>query len=221
LDNEKVDWLADRFYKNDYNIQKLMDDIFTSDWFYSEKNIGVKIKSPIELITGIQRMLPMEIENEEALLLIQRILGQTLLYPPNVAGWPGGKSWIDSSTLMMRMRLPQLINDRDEVTLAPKMDDDQMMGRTDDNEPNVDQKKRGYGKVGRPIKADVDWNAFTKNFKNTPKENLLTELTMSLLQTRISFNVDVIKNYTDESSKENFIKSAALQLMSTPEYQMC
>ena len=58
-DNEKVEWLADRFYKSNYDIARLMEDIFTSDWFYDEKNIGAKIKSPVELLAGIQRMLPM------------------------------------------------------------------------------------------------------------------------------------------------------------------
>jgi uncharacterized protein (DUF1800 family) len=66
IDEQKVDWLADRFYKSDYDIGKLMEDIFTSDWFYEEKNIGCKIKSPVELLVGIQRMLPMKLENEEA-----------------------------------------------------------------------------------------------------------------------------------------------------------
>ena len=39
-----------------------MEDIFTSDWFYEEKNIGTKIKSPMELLAGIQRMLPMTLD---------------------------------------------------------------------------------------------------------------------------------------------------------------
>lgn len=82
VDTEKTEWLADRFYKNDYDLSRLMEDIFTSDWFYDEKNIGTRIKSPIELIAGMQRMLPMHLENEEALLLVQRVLGQLLFYPP-------------------------------------------------------------------------------------------------------------------------------------------
>src|ERR1043165_8623322 len=76
VDKAKVDWLAARFYKNDYNIGKLMEDIFTSDWFYDEKNIGTRIKSPVELLAGIRRVLPMEIDNQEAQLQVQRVLGQ-------------------------------------------------------------------------------------------------------------------------------------------------
>jgi uncharacterized protein (DUF1800 family) len=48
VDKEKADWLSARFYQSDYNIGQLMKDIFTSDWFYEAKNIGTRIKSPIE-----------------------------------------------------------------------------------------------------------------------------------------------------------------------------
>ena len=142
-DKQKIEWLAERFYKSKYDISELMEDIFTSDWFYDEKNIGTKIKSPVELLAGIQRMLPMKLENEEALIVLQRLLGQILFYPPNVAGWPGGKTWIDSSTLMMRMRIPQLINDKDEMNITPKDDDDQMMGRKNEECRQTQRTKTG------------------------------------------------------------------------------
>lgn len=219
-DKEKTEWLAERFYKSDYAISKLMEDIFTSDWFYDEKNIGSKIKSPIELIAGMQRVLPMELENEEALLLVQRLLGQLLFYPPNVAGWPGGKTWIDSSTLMMRMRLPQLINDQDEFNIQPKMDDDQMMGRMND-EPARMKRAKTMGKAGKPINATIDWKTYTKNFEAIPRENLLNAVADSLLQLKPGAAADIIKNFADTSSRESFVKSITLQFMSVPEYQMC
>ena len=121
--------LADNFYQNNYDIKKLMKDIFTSDWFYEEKNIGSRIKSPIELIAGIRRLIPMEPERPELQLLFQKVLGQVLFYPPNVAGWPGGKNWIDSTALMFRMRLPQLLTNSGKLLITPKEDDDVMMGR--------------------------------------------------------------------------------------------
>src|SRR5687768_7675549 len=223
IDAPKVQWLADRFYKNDYHIGKLMEDIFTSDWFYDEKNIGVRIKSPVELLAGMQRMLPMQLDNSEALLLIQRFLGQMLFYPPNVAGWPGGKLWIDSSTLMLRLRLPQLISDKDELNIAPKSDDDQMMGRTDNEEMTIKKEKgnKGYGKLGKPIQADIEWSVYTKNFESIPRENLTKALTDVLFQTNTNLTTTAIKNFADESGRENFVKTATIQLMSTPEYQMC
>jgi len=215
VDQQKADWLANRFYKSDYDIGKLMEDIFTSDWFYDEKNIGSKIKSPVELLVGIQRMLPMKLENEEALLLLQRVLGQILFYPPNVAGWPGGKTWIDSSTLMMRMRIPQLINDRDEFNIKPKADDDQMMGRNDD-----DAKIR-MGKAARPINAEIDWSKYVGYYSSVPRGDLVNDIAGNLLQTKQAVSADVIDQYSDAADRESFIKTATIQIMSTPEYQLC
>ena len=214
-DQKKVEWLGARFYQNDYDISKLMQDIFTSDWFYDERNIGSRIKSPIELLVGIQRILPMKLQNEEALLLLERVLGQVLFYPPNVAGWPGGKNWIDSSTLMMRMRIPQLINDRDEFNVKPKTDDDQMMGRNDD------EGKFKMGKTGRPINAEIDWKKYLEYYSPVPREQLVNDLAGVLLQTKKAVGAEVISTYADTDSRESFIKTATLQIMSTPEYQLC
>jgi len=221
IDSEKADWLADRFYKSNYDISKLMEDIFTSEWFYDEKNIGSKIKSPVELLAGILRMLPMKLENEEALIVLQRVLGQMLFYPPNVAGWPGGKSWIDSSSLMMRMRIPKLINDADEMNIKPKDDDDQMMGRRDDGE--IANGKKSLANIPRrqQINANVNWSLYVKNFESVEKEKLVDSVSKILLQTKNFVSPDLIKQYSDVSGRETFIKTATIQIMSTPEYQLC
>lgn len=216
-DTEKVNWLADRFYKSGYHIGKLMEDIFTSDWFYDEKNIGSKIKSPIELMAGIQRLLPMKLENEEALTFLQRALGQMLFYPPNVAGWPGGKAWIDSSSLMLRMRIPQLINDAEELNLETKDDDDQMMGKqmTGNTARNMGMGKRSI------IRAVINWSPYVKHFEKVSREQLLNEMALSVLQNHSKVNVDLIKKYVHTENRDSYIRSATLQLMSTPEYQLC
>lgn len=228
-DTDKINWLADRFYKNEYDISKLMEDIFTSDWFYDEKNIGAQIKSPVELLVGIQRMLPMKLENEEALMLLQRVLGQLLFYPPNVAGWPGGKNWIDSSSLMMRMRIPKLINDVDEMNVKAKDDDDTMMGMKDANVQAKGNKKPGGQQSGaayagmrrQQINANVDWQPYVKYYESVPRENLAETISKILLQTKSRVSMDVIKQYADQTGRENFIKTATMQVMSTPEYQLC
>jgi hypothetical protein len=197
-----------------------MEDIFTSDWFYDEKNVGTHIKSPIELIVGIQRMLPMKIENEEALMILQRVLGQLLFYPPNVAGWPGGENWIDSSSLMMRMRLPLLISDDDELNVKPKEDDDQMMGRMDQTDDPKGKLANVMKKAGKPIKAEVDWSQFVNSFEKVPREALIEALNRTLLQAKPGVTPAIINQYSDNSGRESFIKTAALQIMSTPEYQL-
>ncbi|MEP6746444.1 MAG: DUF1800 domain-containing protein [Bacteroidota bacterium] len=230
VDPDKLEWLSTRFYQHNYNIEGLMTDIFTSDWFYSEKNIGAKIKSPIELIVGIRRILPMQIDNEASQLLLQRLLGQILFYPPNVAGWPGGKNWIDSSTLMMRLRIPELMYAGDVFKMKPKDDDDQMMGMKDKDAPDNDnnttiarpgKRNNANGKGGQQIMATIDWNNYLKQLEPVSRENLVSSISKILLQTKTSVGADTLKNYVDAGSRESFIKTVTIQLMSTPEYQMC
>lgn len=221
LDKDRVEWLADRFYKNNYEISPLLEDIFTSDWFYDEKNVGAKIKSPIELLVGIRRMLPMKFDKDEVLLLLQRSLGQLLFYPPNVAGWPGGKNWIDSSTLMMRMRIPQMLDDKDEFNVRPKADDDQQMGRMDINEDPKAGVNKAMGRLNKPIQVNIDWRLYIKNYESVPREELLAKITGVLLQSKSRVSPELIKQFSDQTGRDNFVRTATLQVMSTPEYQLC
>ena len=221
VDNDKVEQLSARFYQSNYDIHDLMQNIFTSDWFYSEKNIGSKIKSPIELIVGIRRILLMKLENEEVQLLVQRLLGQILFYPPNVAGWPGGKNWIDSSSLMFRMRLPQLIHDDKAINLAPKSDDDQMMGMNDEAKVKMKSKMNANQMMKQQIKANIDWESYTEKFKQVPKDKLLAQITQTILQVPSGISQKVIEQNCDLSSRENFIKTATISIMATPDYQLC
>ena len=220
VDESKLTWLADRFYNSHYDIKGLLEDIFTSEWFYDAKNIGGHIKSPIELLAGIRRILPMEIENEEVQLLLQRLLGQLLFYPPNVAGWPGGTNWIDSSTLMFRLKIPQIIYSADEFQMKPKDDDDQMMGMKDMHENGIATKSAYKIKGGQMIKAKINWDAYLKKFDNVSREKLPAAIASTLLQTPSSVNENILNKYIDITSRESFIKTMTIQLMCTPEYQL-
>jgi uncharacterized protein (DUF1800 family) len=212
VDKEKVQWLAERFYKSGYELSVLLKDVFTSDWFYQEKNIGTRIKSPVELLVGIRRVLPMQIENEEAQLYLQKILGQILFYPPNVAGWPGGLNWIDSSSLMFRLRIPQLIAFKEAVQIKAKSDDDQEMGRM-----------QGANKMGgRVVQTTINWEPGMKQLKKTTREDLLATITSLLWQTDPKkLNKQMVEKFTDASGRERYIQTSIIQLMCTPEYQMC
>ena len=74
-----------------------------------------------------------------------------------MAGWPGGKNWIDSSTLMMRMRIPQMLDEKDEFNIKPKDDDDQMMGRKDNNEDPKATAMKSLSRLNKPIQVTIDW----------------------------------------------------------------
>jgi uncharacterized protein (DUF1800 family) len=214
VDDAKVEWLSNRFYQSDYDIKKLLEDIFTADWFYDEKNIGTKIKSPVELLAGIRRLLPMEMENDQSQLLFQKVLGQVLFYPPNVAGWPGGKNWIDSSSLMLRLRIPQILSANDIMDIIAKTDDDVQGGMME----IAAKKLKDVTKGGT---AKIDWNVATAIFEKVPREKLLQKIMDTVLQTKNHVPDALLEKYVNSENRENFIKSAIVNLMSTPEYQLC
>jgi hypothetical protein len=183
----------------------------------------------------------MKIENEEVLLVFQRLLGQVLLYPPNVAGWPGGASWIDSSSLMFRLQLPRLIYGAEEFRQKPKDDDDRMMGMPDEADPGfatgkngaangVDStglaggkgRRGGAGRAGgQMIRAEIDWTAYLQIFAHVPDDRLLADIEGLVLQTQSKPSETTLRKYSVTGSREELIKTATIQLMSTPEYQLC
>ena len=224
VDEAKVQLLAARFYQSNYNIKSLMHDIFTGDWFYNNSNIAAHIKSPVELLVGIRRMLPMQLENEYIQLLFQRALGQLLFYPPNVAGWAGGKAWIDSSSLMLRLKIPQLIKNDEAFSLTPKADDDQQMGMKE-NFLAQSKMANNQGAIGNgkfQVLANIDWASYTKQFDNVPRENLYKKIESAVLQTQPgSVNEKTAMDISSAATRNDYIETITIALMSTPEYQLC
>ena len=217
-DNAKVEYLSARFFKNNYDITTLLEDIYTSEWFYEAENIGNKIKSPVELMVGIRRFLPLTLDNDDAQLLFEKVLGQVLFYPPNVAGWAGGKSWIDSSTLMVRLQIPQVLSSKDSIDIKPKTDDDVAMGMTEEKRIKFG-KKAMFAATG--ASATIEWETVNKIFEKTARPQLSQAIVDSLLQTKGRINATLLSNYLNTETRESFIKSVVINVMSTPEYQLC
>lgn len=198
-DETIINQLSDSFYRSNYDLKKLMHEIFASEWFYDKTNIGNRIKSPTELMVGMMRLLPMTIQNPENLIVYQKLLGQMLLYPPNVAGWPSGKSWIDSSTLMLRLQIPQIWSGLRPLEVAPRQDDDIDMGM---------KSREAMKKSFKNPNIEIDWAKVEKAFNKKDCEDFL-------LSNPENLNMKTVQNFSDNSLKMNIIN-----LMSTPEYQL-
>lgn len=227
VDTKNVAYLADRFYKNNYEIKPLLTDIFTSSWFYEAKNIGVKIKSPMEFLVGMQRNINLKYNNQAVQLVFQKVLGQILFYPPNVAGWAGGKNYIDSTTLMVRLKLPQTIISQNNFTITPKPDDDVMMGmqmQNDDSnmESAIQNRKAKNFATDAKVRTTINWAMYCNSFLNTTKQNLLTHITNYLIQPLTQqTTTKTLETFIDQSSRNAYIQSATMAVMSMPEYQLC
>ena len=206
---ERIVWLGDRFFDSGYKIMRILEDIARSDWFYAPENVGVKIKSPVEHWVGIRRAIPMELADPESQLVLQKALGQILFYPPNVAGWPGGRNWIDSSSLMLRLRIPQLLYLNQDLDVRGKTDDDQQMGEA------------AKGQMRR-LSAILDWQPAIDLFAKTPDNELIAKIAAYLWAVSPkNLPLEVLQKNLDRSSRSAHIQTAMVQLMATPEYQVC
>ena len=89
--------------KVNYEIAPFLTMIFMSKDFYSQASISNQVKSPVEFVISTYKKLGLKevpgiVDFNEA----TDAMGQKLFFPPNVAGWPEGKSWITPGLLMVR-----------------------------------------------------------------------------------------------------------------------
>uniref|UniRef100_UPI0040480482 DUF1800 domain-containing protein n=1 Tax=Mariniflexile sp. TaxID=1979402 RepID=UPI0040480482 len=202
INERHLEDITNVFYK-DYDIKNLMHYVFNSKWFYDDENIGVKIKSPIELLVGIQQIVPVEFQKPKQLLYLQKLMGQILLNPPNVAGWKGDKNWIDSNTLMFRLKLPSILLNNAVINLEEK-------GEFEDSFEDyykIQKKKDTY------IKTTKSWDAFETQYGKLSPEELKTFLIVSV----IDEDTDAFLSNLKIANNRDF----CVQLMSIPEYQLC
>ena len=182
--------LAGVFYESNYSIEKMMKHLFMADWFYEAK--GERIKSPIELIVVMGRQLDLKFPDTQSLINIQHVMGQMLFNPPNVAGWPGGRAWIDASRLALRLRLGAIIVNKGliEYELTPELDE--MISENRSNK----QLLKFY--------ESVDWKRFERRNKGVSVPEMLLN----------SKSVNH-QHLPSEPTAKNWIA-----LLSTPDYQL-
>ncbi len=94
--------LTKTYFQSNYSVKALVRQILTSSAFYSGKAYRSAIKSPVDLVVGSLRSLGMLTEGSQ-LAGVMPAMGQELFNPPNVAGWPGGTSWLNSGTWLSRL----------------------------------------------------------------------------------------------------------------------
>ncbi len=95
--------LAKTLFDADYELKPLLKTIFLSRDFYSQLSCGTQIKGPVHLLVSTYRKLGLcDVPGIPDFTTTTDKLGQRLFYPPNVAGWAGGQTWINPATLLIR-----------------------------------------------------------------------------------------------------------------------
>lgn len=102
-----VNDLAAILRSNNYEIAPVLRTLFTSSHFFDPLIRSAQISGPIERIVGAVRQLNITISPTSNVVPayirgVMESLGQVLFEPPNVAGWPGYRQWISTTTLLQR-----------------------------------------------------------------------------------------------------------------------
>ena len=81
-----------------------VETVLRSEAFFAEANLGTRIVGPVEYVIGAARALELFDPSPSTLILAEATanLGQDLFHPPNVGGWPGGRSWLGTRAVIGR-----------------------------------------------------------------------------------------------------------------------
>lgn len=108
-----VERIAAKFRADKFSIATALSETLMTDAFWDPKNRGTLVKSPVDLLVGTIRTFEAPVRNPQFLVRVSARLGQNLMAPPNVKGWPGGKEWITADTMLMRQQVVQAVTGGD------------------------------------------------------------------------------------------------------------
>jgi uncharacterized protein (DUF1800 family) len=157
----EVAGIARRFRESNYDIKVALAGILTSDAFYASANRGTLVKSPIELVVGTLRQLELEPADATAFAFASAAMGQNLLAPPNVRGWPGGDTWINASTLLARKAFLDRLTRAGEAPLPALVMADVAIASEAAGAPIGNERPAGDGERGAAMVAPKARDAAT------------------------------------------------------------
>ena len=107
--------LARTLEESNWNVGPVLRRLLSSEHFFDENVMGAIVKSPIDYVAGAITafgLTPPMARNNTGLsrpdthdpITTASYLAQRLLYPPNVKGWIGGREWLSSATVPLRIR---------------------------------------------------------------------------------------------------------------------
>jgi len=195
-DSAVIASLGEVLRESKYELRPMLRVLFTSKAFYDQKNIGAQIKSPVQLVVGTVRALGVQMPEVNRLNGVLEQMGQVPLMPPNVKGWPGGRMWINTSTMFVRYNTTLWLAGGESIATGRKL---------------LDAGAK-FRKAGPGIAVDADGAS----------GELVDEWVARLIQRPIteerrSVLIDAVGRKPTETTVRNMVNL----ILSMPEYQLC
>ncbi len=93
--------LASGLRRHDLDIAWATRLVIKSRLFFADANLGSRVLSPVEFVVGTAKALG-PAPSTLALAEWTPRLGQDVFDPPNVGGWPGGRVWLHTRSMIAR-----------------------------------------------------------------------------------------------------------------------
>jgi uncharacterized protein (DUF1800 family) len=97
--------LAEQLRDDGLHVGRAVETILRSRIFFEPRNLHARIGDPVGFVVGSVRALECFAPKPPSTLLLAEWterLGQSLFFPPNVGGWPGGRSWLSGRSVVAR-----------------------------------------------------------------------------------------------------------------------
>jgi uncharacterized protein (DUF1800 family) len=103
-DGRAVSALAETLRTQGLDVGKAVATVLRSSAFFADVNIRTKVLDPVGAVVDPVRALGLWEPPPSTLVRADWAarLGQDLFYPPNVGGWPGGRSWLSTRSVVGR-----------------------------------------------------------------------------------------------------------------------
>ncbi len=212
--NELATALAERFWQGGMNFKPLLAAIFYSEEFYSDSVVRNQVKSPVQWLVGSSRELQRDLPAPFVCYALTRSLGQDLFAPPNVKGWDGGLSWINTSNLLARYNYAAFLVEGDVSVLRGLS-----LGKPNGGGNGMQVQNR----LANARAKTVDVDEILTPEERSDKNKLLAALEQRLIQGKLRESQEkTLRDYLDgqPALDQDVIRNTIRLMMSTPEYQL-
>lgn len=104
VEEAALDELAEGLRQRNLDVGWGVETILRSELFFRDANIGTRVSDPVSFLLHPLVALEFGRDPPSTLVLAEWVsrMGQDLFHPPNVGGWPDGRAWLSTRTVVAR-----------------------------------------------------------------------------------------------------------------------
>jgi uncharacterized protein (DUF1800 family) len=214
-----IDEYATFLKQKNYEIKPFLLKMSADKRFHESQ--GAKIKDPLSYVLQVHHEFQLDLPSIKRLVPYFKNQSMMLLQPPNVKGWDGGKSWLSSQKLLIRMNIVNLLSsgkNLEEFAFKGEKREDLAMEEMKMNQEQV------FGKNNDKMSTKIPEFRWDKNAKSN--KDIIKSVSDRLLfavNNDVQQDMERILKYDFNPTEMNAqlsVTRLAEYVMKTPEFQI-